>query len=865
MTDRPTGSSESNEDEGGFERNLAILQEMYQRKNADLLSQLQQCSQFSAQDYLQTLQLFGNLPLNRAESSSSSALNQPVGSAPSSGFNFRPLTGQKSVDVEMASMIDIGANRDANQQPSSSNLTPRNRRTFSGSGQTISQHTRDRLKTMIATKKQKQRLHSAGSIGSQNSLTTSSNSPTTNWLQNPPAVKSGSDANLIAPLVSAQLSTLPPQSAGPSSVSAAMTPNFDISSFQLPTSASINQNAAPQLSEFQLRKVNSEPNLKMRLRARLLNKGSSPVTHSTHPYNNLPASHGAHHRPLQRCESDSAPLEMLLGNQLTDNRSTLPHAQSSSLLQMPTNMVIPSPSLPNLSNGMEQLQLDWSNLLMQTPFASFLSMPSLLRNALLPQSSSIMEPQLETAGGNRFESNRGNTNQLPIGGYPSLLKQQLRDLVLRRKSLVREEPEEEQMLEAFSQRFQNLSNAQNNQLKTGLAYDAMMSKHQCLCGENQNHVEHGGRVHSIWARLQERGFVDSCERSAMRKASLDLLRLVHTPTYVTFFAVSPTACLKLEASEMPLKSFVQLSCGGIGVDSDTYFNDANTQLAIRMAVGSLVELASQVIEGKMKNGFACIRPPGHHAEREQAMGFCFFNNVAIAARYLQKTYPNQCKRIAIVDWDVHHGNGTQLCFEADPSVLYISMHRHDNGNFFPGTGAVTEMGVAEGRGFTVNIPFSGDTMGDAEYLAAWRVLVLPLLDAFCPDFILVSSGFDAAKGHALALGGYEVSPKLFGYFTRTLLSYADGKVVLALEGGYDLPSICDSAEACVRALCDNGGELTSLSKESLEKIPNQAAQDTIQKVIAVHKKTWPVLTGIQGINTNEMYWQTSQRFPSLTV
>lgn len=100
----------------------------------------------------------------------------------------------------------------------------------------------------------------------------------------------------------------------------------------------------------------------------------------------------------------------------------------------------------------------------------------------------------------------------------------------------------------------------------------------------------------------------------------------------------------------------------------------------------------------MRNGFACIRPPGHHAEREQAMGFCFFNNVSIAARHLQQRFSDRCQRIAIVDWDVHHGNGTQLCFEQDPDILYISMHRHDNGNFFPGTGAVTEVGKDEGKG-----------------------------------------------------------------------------------------------------------------------------------------------------------------------
>jgi acetoin utilization deacetylase AcuC-like enzyme len=133
---------------------------------------------------------------------------------------------------------------------------------------------------------------------------------------------------------------------------------------------------------------------------------------------------------------------------------------------------------------------------------------------------------------------------------------------------------------------------------SGLAYDSAMSKHQCVCGNNKNHVEHGGRVHSIWARLQERGLVDMCERVNARKAALDLLRIVHSDTYVTFFAVSPTACLKIDPAQLPVRSFVQLPCGGIGVDSDTYFNDANTQLATRISVGSLVELCSQVRQHK---------------------------------------------------------------------------------------------------------------------------------------------------------------------------------------------------------------------------------------------------------------------------
>jgi acetoin utilization deacetylase AcuC-like enzyme len=185
----------------------------------------------------------------------------------------------------------------------------------------------------------------------------------------------------------------------------------------------------------------------------------------------------------------------------------------------------------------------------------------------------------------------------------------------------------------------------------------------------------------------------------------------------------------------------------------------------------------QVAEGKLRNGFAVIRPPGHHAERDQAMGFCFFNNVAIAARHLQQRYADRCRKIAIIDWDVHHGNGTQLCFDSDPNVLYLSLHRHDNGNFFPGTGAVTEVGQGAGKGFTLNIPFSGDTMGDAEYLAAWRVVVAPVLQEFDADFILVSAGFDGAKGHPQALGGYELSAQLFGYLTGQLMRFADGRVV----------------------------------------------------------------------------------------
>lgn len=184
--------------------------------------------------------------------------------------------------------------------------------------------------------------------------------------------------------------------------------------------------------------------------------------------------------------------------------------------------------------------------------------------------------------------------------------------------------------------------------------------------------------------------------------------------------------------------------------------------------------------------------------------------------------------------DVHHGNGTQQMFYDDPRVLYLSIHRHDEGNFFPGTGGPTECGAGEGLGYNVNVAWSGGLnppMGDAEYLAAFRSIVMPIAKAFDPSIVLVSAGFDAAIGHPAPLGGYKVSPACFGKMTQQLLGLANGKVVLALEGGYDLAAICDSAQECVRALL--GDEPSQLREEELTRAPCQNAVDTLQKTIAV--------------------------------
>ncbi|CAM9846690.1 unnamed protein product, partial [Bubo scandiacus] len=196
------------------------------------------------------------------------------------------------------------------------------------------------------------------------------------------------------------------------------------------------------------------------------------------------------------------------------------------------------------------------------------------------------------------------------------------------------------------------------------------------------------------------------------------------------------------------------------------------------------ELAFKVAAGEIKNGFAVIRPPGHHAEESTAMGFCFFNSVAISAKLLQQKL--SVGRILIVDWDIHHGNGTQQAFYSDPDVLYISLHRYDDGNFFPGSGAPEEVGSGMGVGYNINIAWTGGVdppIGDVEYLTAFRTVVMPIANEFSPDVVLVSAGFDAVEGHLSPLGGYSVTAKCFGHLTKQLMMLAGGPGGAGAGGG----------------------------------------------------------------------------------
>ncbi|KAF7208375.1 transcript variant X4 [Nothobranchius furzeri] len=377
---------------------------------------------------------------------------------------------------------------------------------------------------------------------------------------------------------------------------------------------------------------------------------------------------------------------------------------------------------------------------------------------------------------------------------------------------------------------------------TGLAYDSQMLKHQCVCEDNSRHPEHAGRIQSIWSRLQERELTSQCELISSRKATHEELLLVHSENHVSMFGNKLDNRRLAGKAKNGRRLFVELPCGGVGVDTDTVWSDQHTAVASQIAAGCVTDLALKVAQRELKNGFAVVRPPGHHATHSSPLGFCYFNSVAIAAKQLQ--HKLNVSKILIVDWDVHHGNGTQDAFYDDPSVLYISLHRYDNGNFFPGSGDPVEVGAYEGRGFNVNVGWTGGLnppMGDAEYLAAFRAVVMPIAHEFSPDVVLVSAGFDAVEGHPPSLGGYKVTAKCFGFLTRQLMSLAGGRVVLALEGGHDLKAICDASEACVSALL--GMEVEPLSQSVLDQKPCENAVRSLQRVIQIQGEFWQSVRG----------------------
>ena len=266
------------------------------------------------------------------------------------------------------------------------------------------------------------------------------------------------------------------------------------------------------------------------------------------------------------------------------------------------------------------------------------------------------------------------------------------------------------------------------------------------------------------------------------------------------------------------------------IDGDTYFVEESS-LASRLAVGVTCDVMSSVVKGESDNGIALVRPPGHHAEGDKAMGFCLFNNVACGIRTVQQELG--VERVLIVDWDVHHGNGTENIFYDDPSVLMLSIHRADAG-FFPDTGHTHRTGTGDGAGYNVNVAWPKGGMGDADYMLAFHRIVLPIAYDFKPDLVVVSAGFDSGLGDPL--GGCRITPEGYAHMTHMLMGLAEGKVAIVMEGGYNLRTISRSFAACARVL--KGGAPPPLREPSCR--PCSAAMYAVTQTQLALAEHWPV-------------------------
>jgi acetoin utilization deacetylase AcuC-like enzyme len=263
------------------------------------------------------------------------------------------------------------------------------------------------------------------------------------------------------------------------------------------------------------------------------------------------------------------------------------------------------------------------------------------------------------------------------------------------------------------------------------------------------------------------------------------------------------------------------------VDPDTYISAQSFEVAL-LAAGGTTELALRVTRGELDSGLAAVRPPGHHAESDRAMGFCLFNNVAIAARALQEQ--ELVDRIMILDWDVHHGNGTQHIFESDPSVLYASTHQFP---FYPGTGAVGETGVGRGEGFTLNVPLPAGC-GDREYVGVMEHLIAPAARSFRPEVILVSCGFDAHRDDPLA--AMNVTREGYRDMSAIARALADdlcgGRILFVLEGGYAVSGLEDGANAVLDVIT---GETTPEAPENTPVLPGTVLDTIVEQVSRAHQ------------------------------
>lgn len=311
--------------------------------------------------------------------------------------------------------------------------------------------------------------------------------------------------------------------------------------------------------------------------------------------------------------------------------------------------------------------------------------------------------------------------------------------------------------------------------KVAYLYDDIYLQHDT----GYAHPECPERLEVINTKIKSLPFYEDILKVEKKKADYKYIEMIHDRQYIE-----------------RVKS--EIESGNRFLDSmDTVISNMSFEAAL-FAAGGCLNMCDVIMTKKANCGFCAVRPPGHHAERNYAAGFCIFNNIAISAKYLETEY--KLERIAIVDWDVHHGNGTQHSFESDPAILYISLHQYPH---YPGTGASTEKGIGRGEGYTMNFPMDAGS-GDKEYMLAFENGIIPELERFKPEFILISAGFDA---HSLdPLSSIQLSTESYYKFTKLLMGvadkYSDKRIIAVLEGGYDLKALAEGVGEVMNAFAD---------------------------------------------------------------
>ena len=347
--------------------------------------------------------------------------------------------------------------------------------------------------------------------------------------------------------------------------------------------------------------------------------------------------------------------------------------------------------------------------------------------------------------------------------------------------------------------------------KTGIVTDRRYMEH----GAGHAHPESPERLAVIYEMLGQPDMTDKFTPIPTRAATVDELALIHRRAYIE--SVAGTAG----------RTFTSL-------DPDTSTTAASFEAA-RLAVGGLLNAIDAVLAGELDNAFALVRPPGHHAETDRAMGFCLFNNVAIGA--MHAITQRNLQRILIVDWDLHHGNGTQHSFYEDSRVLYFSTHQYP---YYPGTGALNENGRGAGLGYTINVPLQPGA-DNASYLEIFRRILQPVALKFRPELILVSAGFDIYEQDPL--GGMEVTPEGFARLTRILMDIADeacqGRLVMTLEGGYHLQGLTWAVKKVLQEMRDDSRADVATPPPLSEK-GGFREDPLIERLIEQIKPYWPV-------------------------